>query len=83
MHLLIILGLICIVIGGIGLLIAAFRESILWGLACLFLHGIVSLIFVILHWQEAKGPFLLQTVGIVLILIGAFTATPHGAPATP
>lgn len=62
-----ILGAVLALIGGIGLLIAGFRESVLWGLGMLFLP-VVSLIFVLLHWREAKNPFLLQILGVGLVI---------------
>ena len=57
------------VIGGIWVLIEAFKESILWGLGCIFIP-LVSLIFVIMHWDKAGKPFLIQLVGIVLFAVG-------------
>jgi uncharacterized membrane protein len=63
-------GVILCLIGGIGFLIAAFRESILWGLGVLFLP-FVSLIFLVLHWSRAKDSFFLQLYGVALILIAA------------
>ncbi len=67
----ILLGVIICLIGGLLFLVAAFRTSIWWGLACLFLP-IVSLFFLIVHWSEAKKPFFLQLAGFVVILVGAF-----------
>ncbi|MBI2919832.1 MAG: hypothetical protein HYY18_01970 [Planctomycetes bacterium] len=64
-----IIGLVIMLVGGIWLLIEAFKESVLWGLGCLFIP-IVSLIFVILHWDKAGKPFLIQVVGAVLFAIG-------------
>ncbi len=52
------LGLAIILIGGLGFLIAAFKTSILWGLGCLLFYPI-SLVFLILYWQDAKNPFFL------------------------
>lgn len=63
------LGLAVFVIGGIGTLIASFKVSFLWGLAC-FIPP-VSLIFLILHWDVAKNPFFLQLTGFVLMFLGA------------
>ncbi|WOX06133.1 excalibur calcium-binding domain-containing protein [Microbulbifer pacificus] len=60
-------GLGIFIIGGIGLLIAAFRTGILWGLAVLLIAP-VSIIYLIVHWQDAKGPFKLQLLGILVIL---------------
>ena len=68
MQLLAFIGIGMVFIGGIGLLIAAFRESILWGLGCLFLSP-VSLIFLILHWRDAKNPFFLQLAGLAVLFL--------------
>jgi hypothetical protein len=77
-----ILGILLVVIGaiiglifGIQLLILAFRTSILWGLGYL-LVPFVALIFVIVHWQEAKTPFLRCLLAIPfyvggMLLLGA------------
>ncbi len=46
-------------VGGIMVLIEAFRAGVLWGIGCLILP-IVSLIFVFMHWRAAKKGFLLQ-----------------------
>lgn len=56
-------------IGGIMILIAAFQVSILWGLAVLFLPGIVHLIFIIVHWKEAKSGVLMQLCAIPVIIL--------------
>lgn len=71
-----ILGLVLLVIGaiialvfGIQLIIAAFRTSILWGLGYLFVP-FVALIFIIVHWDVAKRPFLLSLIAIPFYLGG-------------
>jgi hypothetical protein len=46
-------------IAGIWLLGLAFRESTVWGLAVLFIP-FAGLVFIIRHWEDAKGPFFLQ-----------------------
>lgn len=61
-------GLLLLLVGGLFFLIAAFRESLLWGLGVLFLP-IVPLIFLIVHWQRAKGPFFLQLYGVGFVLL--------------
>lgn len=43
----------------IVLLVRAFRESMFWGLGCLLIP-LVMLFFVISHWYESRGPFLLN-----------------------
>ena len=73
--LIIYLGLAVFIIGGIGFLIAAFKNSILWGLGCLLLYP-VSIIFLILNWSEAKNPFFLQLLGIGIMLIGSVFSSP-------
>ena len=70
--LLIYLGFAIIIIGAIGFLIAAFRNSILWGLGCL-LFSPISIVFLILYWQEAKNPFFLQLIGLGLVFLGSMT----------
>lgn len=66
-------GLGIFIIGGIGLLIAAFRTSILWGLAVLLIAP-VAIIYLVIHWQDAKGPFKLQVLGLLIIVILAYTS---------
>jgi hypothetical protein len=66
-----LIGWVVCLVGGIWFLIEAFKESILWGLGCLFL-GPVSIIFLIVHWQAAKRPFFLQLKGLAVILIAIF-----------
>ena len=68
-------GLLIFVFGGLWFLVAAFRESIWWGLACLFIP-IVQLFFLIVHWQSARRPFAYQVFGFVLIVI-AFIISPQ------
>ncbi|AUZ04895.2 MULTISPECIES: hypothetical protein [Vitreoscilla] len=69
------IGLAIFMIGGIGSLIAAFKVHIGWFLACLLLAP-ASLVFLILHWQDAKNPFFLQLAGLILLVIGGnFTQT--------
>lgn len=65
-------GLVIFIIGGIGLLIAAFRTHILWGLAVLLIAP-VSIIYLIVHWHDAKGPFKLQIFGLLVIVVLALT----------
>ena len=67
------IGIVVCIIGGIGLLIAAFKKSILWGIGCL-LFAPVSLIFLIAHWSEAKNPFFLQLLGVVLMFAGVYAS---------
>ena len=69
------IGLAIFIIGGIGFLIAAFKNSILWGLGCLLLYP-VSIIFLILNWNDAKNPFVLQLFGACIMLLGTMFSAP-------
>ena len=78
------IGLILLVIGflialvyGIQLLIVAFRTSIWWGLGSIFIP-LVSLIFVIMYWPQAKSPFLRGLLAIPFYLVG-FALSPSAA----
>ncbi|MEO8702579.1 MAG: hypothetical protein ABI867_21220 [Kofleriaceae bacterium] len=62
-------GLLLMLVGGLFFIIAAFRESILWGLGVIFLP-FVPLVFLVLNWQRAKGPFFMQLYGLGFILLG-------------
>lgn len=61
-----ILGVVVNLVGGILLLVAAFKESVLWGLGCLFLP-IVPLIFTVTHWSQARVAFLVSGSGFVML----------------
>ena len=66
---LIVLGIVISTVGGIMFIIAAFRESVAWGIGCL-LFSPVSLFFLIAHWDEAKKPFLIHLIGIPFLITG-------------
>lgn len=67
----IIIGLIIFVIGGIGFLIATFRTSLLWGLGCLFISPL-QIIYLFVHWDSAKKPFLIQLTGGLVMLASVY-----------
>ena len=64
------IGCIGIVVGGIWFLIETFKTGALWGLGCLFVP-FVSLIWLVLHWQQGSKPFLLQLAGMGVGVLGA------------
>ena len=65
-----VLGFIVMAVGGIWILIEAFKESALWGIGCILFNP-VSLIFVIMHWDVAKKPFFINLAGIAIMILGA------------
>ena len=63
------IGSLIVLIGGILFLVAAFQESVLWGVGCL-LFSPVSFVFLIMHWNVSKKPFLIQLAGIPFTVLG-------------
>lgn len=75
---LVLVGLVLVLLGAVTFLVATFRESVLWGIACLVLP-FASLAFLIIHWSKAKDPFFLQLYGVAFI-IGAALIGNTGLP---
>jgi HAMP domain-containing protein len=65
------LGLLTAVIGSFMILVAAFRQHALWGLAYLFVP-LASLVFLIAHWGEARKGFLLSLAGLLIVAASVF-----------
>jgi hypothetical protein len=66
---LLIVGVVVMGITGIVLLIKAFQTSVLWGLGYLFVP-FVSLIFVVMYWNDTKKPFLYMLAGLAVFVLG-------------
>jgi hypothetical protein len=73
MQILILLGWLIALIGSIWFLVVAFQESVLWGLACLFIP-FVGLVFLVMHFDRAAKPFFISLAGSILAVIGALAA---------
>lgn len=71
MSAIVMLGTALLLIGGIWLIVEAFKTSILWGLGCLLITP-VSLIFTFVHWDRASNPFILQLIGLALVISPKF-----------
>lgn len=69
------IGFAIAVFAQLWMLVRAFQESILWGLGMLLLP-ILTLFFLAAHWDRAKQPFLLNLLGIGLIIVGYVNAGP-------
>ena len=63
------LGVILSLVGGLWIVVNAFRTSVLWGLGSL-LVPFVSLIFAIMNFGENKIPLILSVIGTVLVFMG-------------
>ena len=62
-------GGVC-VSGGLWLLVVAFRESPLWGLACL-LMPLAAFVFLFTHYDRAARPFGVSLLGSGIAFIGS------------
>jgi hypothetical protein len=68
-----VVAFVLLFVGSIMLVVAAFREGLGWGFAVLFLGGIAHLVFLVMHWEEAKQAFFVMLAGFVVtgIALGA------------
>jgi hypothetical protein len=62
-------GGIAAFVGGIWMLIEAFKTSVMWGLGYLFIP-FVSLIWLVMHWDRGRQPFLIQLGGGLVAVAG-------------
>lgn len=65
MWILMILGIVLMTVGGIWLLVIAFKQSVTWGLVVFFIP-FAWLVFAIKYWQVAKTSFIVSLVGVVV-----------------
>ena len=70
-------GLVSLV-GSVLFLVVAFRESPWWGLAVLLLPPFANIAFLIACWDEARKPFLVQVLGMLLFVGGVGLAVSTG-----
>jgi hypothetical protein len=66
---LLVLGAVAALVGGLMVLVAAFRTGVLWGLACL-LVPFAGLVYVLTHWEESRTGFLLNLAGLAVVALG-------------
>ncbi len=76
---LMLIGVAIMVVGGVVILFAAFRQSVLWGLAYFFIP-FAALVFWIQHWDESKTGFKFKGIGLAVLIFGAIISG-FGAPA--
>ena len=65
-------GALIATVGTLLLLIAAFRQHFLWGLAVL-LAPFGNVVFTCMHWAEARAGFLASVIGAGICLGGAYS----------
>lgn len=73
-----VIGVITTVVGGIMFLIAAFEESVWWGLGVMFI-GIMAPVFLIARFREAWPSTRTALIGIALMAAGTFLRVWAGA----
>jgi hypothetical protein len=66
---LVVLSAIAMFVFGVQILIMAFKTSVGWGLASLFIPFAI-LVFVFKHWEQTKKPFLYTLACLPVYLIG-------------
>ena len=66
------IAILAVLVGTVMLLVEAFRESVLWGMAYLFVP-FANLAFVICHWDRARKGFLVSIVGAVAAIGATFS----------
>ena len=74
---LVIAGIFLQIFGVVSLWIAAFRQSILWGLLVVFIPPLM-VVFAFYHWRTARSPVLRLLSGAGLFMLGASLATALG-----
>lgn len=67
-------GLIVALVFGIMILIQAFKTSLLWGLAYIFIP-FASLVYIVKHWEDTKKPFLYSLASLPLFIVGGVLAS--------
>ncbi|MEH6422477.1 hypothetical protein [Pseudomonas sp. CGJS7] len=72
------LGVALCLIGGLWIVINAFRKSIWWGLGSLIIP-FVAVVFAIINFAENKIPLAIYVVGIILLVVGMPSGASYGA----
>jgi uncharacterized protein len=65
---LVMIGVGFLIVGGLRMLVAAFKESVVWGIVCI----IFSPIFIVMKWSAAKKGFLMQLLFIPFLIVSSF-----------
>jgi hypothetical protein len=57
-------------IGWIWFIVVGFSVSVVWGIGILIFNTPAILLFAALHWDEARGPFMIWVPGAALMIVG-------------
>lgn len=68
-----LLGSLLLLVGGVMMIVNAFKTSLAWGLGVLFLWP-VGLYFLAKNWQENKKPFFIQLAGLAILMVSLVMA---------
>ena len=72
-YILLVIGLLTAFIGELMFLTVAYKRSLLWFFACLFVP-IVCWVFFFLNMKATIKPFALQVIGLLLAGLGGYMA---------
>jgi FtsH-binding integral membrane protein len=72
-HILLAFGLVAGIVGDVMFLTVAYKRSLVWFFACLFVP-IVCWLFFFLNMKATIKPFLLQVLGLLLAGVGCYMA---------
>ncbi len=64
-----VIGWIVTFLGSLWIIVLGWQRSIVWGIGC-FLFPVVQLVYVGLHWKEAKDGFFMILAGFALLILG-------------
>lgn len=67
---LLLVGFLLMSGGTLVLLVRSFQESVIWGLASLFIP-FANVLFALCHWDRAKGSFICTILGTGMVIGGA------------
>ena len=68
---LLVLGLAMWFLGELWIVALAWQDGIMWGVVCLILP-IGQFFYIALHWKESKWAWLLQTAGLMILILSNF-----------
>lgn len=71
-----------LLVGTLLLVVAAFSESLFWGVLCLLVPG-ATLAFAVMHWERARSGAVVWLVGVAGFLATSLTWTPKAKADAP